>query len=425
MPIFILLDDGTQAQVELSDIAHIPAAGDPIQIVSLMGKLSHDVEESLLRAKCAAFQFLLHRRLISSGQGFSLAMEISDRQGQPLAQKIRGHSGGLAFALALILHKAGRHPGNVEIGATGRLTNPRTGGVKGVAGVAEKISGGLEHLPEGSIVFFPRENKGELTPKHGEQAQARGITLAPVSGLEEAVTVLEERGLLALSAARLRTPARKRRWPWVVASLGLCFYLAVWLVIPSFSNHLLESGRYEWVENLMEPARWLYWFDGRLARLHQALSEPVQIVAELRSQIGESEKEVITFTNRSRGRLALKGQEMWALSLKASQPLYIYLFLRDEADEVQRLFPVEPARREHILPANQDWVFPPPGYWRPVPAGRGREVLILVAARWPCKDLEGRCSWRESRTLMEHLAWRDRQGEGAWVLRLALDPARP
>lgn len=425
MPINILLDDGTQAQIDLSDIAHIPATGDPIQIVSLMGKLSHDVEESLLRAKWAAFQFLLHRRLISSDQGFSLALEIFDRQGQPLAQKIRGHSGGLAFALALILHKASANAGSVDICATGRLTNPRTGGVKGVAALADKISGSLERLGKGSIIFFPRENKGELTAQHGEQAQARGISLVPVAGLDETVAVLEERGLLALSPEHAGTRPRKRRWPWVVAACGLFFYLAGWFAALPVSNYLLEYGRYEWVENLMEPARWLYWFDGRFAGLHQTLEEPVQIVAELRSPTGAGEKEVITFTQRSRGRLAFKGQEMWALSLKASQPLYIYLFLRDEADEVQRLFPGEPARRESILPANQEFVFPPPGYWRPVPAGQGREILILVAARWPCKDLGGRYSWRESRALMEHLAWRDRQGDGAWVLRLALDPARP
>jgi hypothetical protein len=211
----------------------------------------------------------------------------------------------------------------------------------------------------------------------------------------------------------------------VAAACGLGFYLAFFFAALPFSNYLLECGRYEWAENLMEPAQWLYFFDGRFPRLQQTLVEPVQIVAELHSQTGAGEKEVATFTHRSRGRLAFKGQEMWALSLKASQPLYIYLFLRDELDEVQRLFPKEPASRENILPAHQEWVFPPPGYWRPVPAGRGREILILVVARWPCKDLEGRCSWRESRTLMEHLAWRDRQGEGAWVLRLALDPTRP
>jgi hypothetical protein len=425
MPTYILLDDGTQAQIELLDIAHIPATGDPVQIVSLMGKLSHDVEESLLRAKCAAFQFLLRRRLIQAEQGFSLALEIFDRQGKPLAQKIRGHSGGLAFALALILHKAARNYGSMEICATGRLGNPRTGGIKGVAALADKISGGLERLPEGSIIFFPQENNGELTAHHWKQAQARGICLAPVSGLDETVAVLEERGMLALSSERSLTPSRKRRWPWVAAACALLFYLAGYFATLPISNYLLGNGRYEWVEQLTEPAQWLYWFDGRFAQLHQALVKPVQIVAELRSPTGVGEREVITFTHRSRGRLAFRGQEMWALSLKASQPLYIYLFLRDAVDELQRLFPEEPVTHENLLSANQEWVFPPPGYWRPVPSSRGREILVLVAARWPCKDLEGRCSWRESHTLMERLAWRDRQGEGAWVLRLALDPARP
>jgi len=366
MPTYILLDDGTQAQVEFSDMAHIPATGDPVQIVSLMGKLSHDVEESLLRAKFAAFQFLLHRRLIDAQQGFSLALEIFDRQGQPLAQKIRGHSGGLAFALALILHKAARNSSSVEICATGRLGNPRTGGIKGVAALTDKISGGLERLPEGSIIFFPRENKGELTAHHWEQAQARGISLAPVSGLDETVALLEERGMLALSPARPLAPPRKLRWPWVAAACGLFFYLAGFFAALPFSSYLLENGRYEWVENLTEPAQWLYWFDGRFAQLHQALVKPVQIVAELRSPTGVGEKEVITFTHRSLGRLAFKGQEMWALSLKASHLLYIYLFLRDEVGEVQRIFPEETANRENILPANREWVFPRPGYWRPV-----------------------------------------------------------
>ncbi|MCX5893298.1 MAG: DUF4384 domain-containing protein [Deltaproteobacteria bacterium] len=425
MPVYILLDDGTQAQVELSDMAHIPAPGDPVQIVSLMGKLSHDVEESLLRAKCAALQFLVSHHLVDSTQGFSLAVEIFDRQGQPLAHKVRGPSGGLAFALALILHKARWIPQKIEICATGRLGNPRTQGVRGVGAIAGKITGALSQLAEGSIVFLPREDTGKLTDLHREQARARKITLAPVANLAEAVDLLAARGILPRAPEGAATLPRTRRWPWIIAVCALLGYLAGYFAAYPLSRNLLESGRYEWAETLVKPARFLYLFDRRIAFLQQALDQPVEIKAELRSQTGEGEEEVIPFTQRTRSRLALKGQEMWSLRLKASQPLFIYLFLRDEVDELRRIFPDEVIPRDNLLPAGQEWVFPPPGYWRPVSSGRGREILILTASRWPCKDLEGRVTWRESRTLMEHLVWRDRQGEGAWVLRLALDPARP
>jgi len=425
MPVYILLDDGSQAQIELSDMAHIPAPGDPVQIVSLMGKLSHDVEESLLRAKCAALQFLVSRLLVAPSQGFSLALEIFDRQGQPLTHKVRGLSGGLAFALALILHKARQLPKSVEICATGRLGDPRTQGIKGVGAIADKISGALSQLTKGSIIFLPRDDAGKLTALLWEQARGRGITLAPVSNLAEAVEVLESRGILPRTPNRAAAVPRKRRWPWITAACGLLCYFACFFAFYPLTRILLEDGRYEWAESLVEPARFLFFFDGRIAQLLQALEKAVEIKAELHIQTEEGEKEIIPFSQHTRSRLALKGQEAWSLSLKASQPLYIYLFLRDEVDELRRLFPEEMITRENLLPAGQEWVFPPPGYWRPIPSDRGREILILTASRWPCKDLEGRVSWREGRTLMEHLSWRDRQGEGAWVLRLALEPEGP
>ena len=119
---------------------------------------------------------------------------------------LHGRSGDLAFALALTagLCAADGTPSFQlpPVAATGVLND--SGGVEAVERLTAKITAGLDALPSGGIILFPRANESEITPSLRAAAAARSVALTPVARLEEALQRLG----LALSQTWLDAPFR-------------------------------------------------------------------------------------------------------------------------------------------------------------------------------------------------------------------------
>src|ERR1700678_3602414 len=102
---------------------------------------------------------------------------------------VHGRSADLAFALALASAVQTAHGLDGEappaLAATGALDED--GHVRKVEGVAAKLALALAHLPPGSVFVFPQENESDLPAEAGARASERGITLIPVTQLEEAL----------------------------------------------------------------------------------------------------------------------------------------------------------------------------------------------------------------------------------------------
>jgi hypothetical protein len=105
---------------------------------------------------------------------------------------VHGRSADLAFALALASAVQAAHGLDGEappaLAATGALDED--GQVRKVEGVAAKLALALTHLPPKSVFVFPQENESDLPADAAARASERGMTLVPVTQLEEALRQL-------------------------------------------------------------------------------------------------------------------------------------------------------------------------------------------------------------------------------------------
>lgn len=422
MPFYILLDDSTQALLKLYPLAHIEAPQDPIQLVYLQEGLAPEVRESFFRAKCAVYNLLRTNYRLTPEDGRTFAVEITDTNGNGIATSIRGQSASFICALSLMVSLASAKADELHIAATGVLADPRSGKNRPVDAFDAKIRGALNTLPPETILFYPKEHKPEVTPWHQVQAQKKSLSLVPVTDLQEACIFMENAGILAPLATLTKKRDRKRRMLAALLVTVLVLYLAYVFSASAVARTFLENGHYQIADRCLWISRFLCPWSSQQGVMLQALSEPVELKMLFHTEDQNGTEESVVFTERTRRGVALLGQERWSVELSASRPLYVYLFLKDALDEFHCLVPGPDRTGEDMVIPGYEWRFPQAGHWQNISPVRGREILYLVLARWPCRDLEGEYGWQENRALMERLAARDRLGRGSWVLRLVLEP---
>jgi len=198
--VWMLLTAGEAGALNVPVKASIGAGvrGEALRRVGLASANTEILESAAVGAQLA--YRLLHREKYLDRE-IEVRFEVDQR-----LDNVRGRSGDLAFALALIAAICDadgsprfRWP---SLAATGRLDDD--GGVEPVRGVAEKAAKAIDVLPPGGLVFLPLGNGAALTPELQDRAQAARVSLVPVSRLEEALQCLG----VSLSQTWLEAPFR-------------------------------------------------------------------------------------------------------------------------------------------------------------------------------------------------------------------------
>jgi hypothetical protein len=102
---------------------------------------------------------------------------------------VTGESGGLAFAVALAKRLLNNDPGPVA--ATGIVESSHNGGpIKKVRGIEAKLKAAGLVLPSGGWVFYPEENKNEVSAQLHSRLISKGLKLYPVSSVAQTIEIL-------------------------------------------------------------------------------------------------------------------------------------------------------------------------------------------------------------------------------------------
>jgi DNA-binding beta-propeller fold protein YncE len=115
---------------------------------------------------------------------------------------VHGRSAGLAVALAFAAAGCGGNGAEVSIAATGELSEE--GCVLPIEHLPQKLMAAISASPPPTLFVFPSGNQSDLTASLKQSAKARGVALAPVSRLEEAI----QRIGIAISHTWLDSPFR-------------------------------------------------------------------------------------------------------------------------------------------------------------------------------------------------------------------------
>jgi hypothetical protein len=150
-----------------------------------MRDASADLEESAEAGAARAAEILYREKYL---QHHLIVRYAADAE----LFNVHGRSADLAFALALASSVQAAHGLDGEappaVAATGMLDDD--GRVGKVDGVAAKFALALAHLPRGSVFAFPQGNESDLPAGASIRASEHGITLVPVTELEEALRQL-------------------------------------------------------------------------------------------------------------------------------------------------------------------------------------------------------------------------------------------
>jgi hypothetical protein len=150
-----------------------------------MRDASADLEESAEAGAARAAEILYREKYL---QHHLVVRYAADAQ----LFNVHGRSADLAFALALASSVQAAHGLDGEapraVAATGVLDDD--GHVGKVDGIAAKFALALAHLPPGSVFVFPKPNECDLPAEASARASERGLTLVPVTELEEALRQL-------------------------------------------------------------------------------------------------------------------------------------------------------------------------------------------------------------------------------------------
>jgi len=129
----------------------------------------------------SAFRVLKDRGMVNSGN-YAFSYEFSE------ISPIAGPSASLAFALKFIdkFEKI-----NFDLAATGVIRDTRSNArIEAVDSINEKISGAVQKLETGSMIFYPGLNDIDITDDVLKQADIKDVKLCPVNMVEEAVKAL-------------------------------------------------------------------------------------------------------------------------------------------------------------------------------------------------------------------------------------------
>jgi len=417
MSVSILLSDGSLGVVQLTPTDYMPGEGAlPIQLIYLQ-QFAPGVTASFQAAAFSAYQLLSQKGFWHRRSGYAFVCEIKDEKNEGLASRMKGASGGLALFLALTTHILKSSSDGMNIAATGEIANIADGMIGPVEALGEKLCGGIQKLPPGSRVYFPKENKLEKNLLEAIKADtdSRGIDLVQVGTLEE--------------AARGFFPTRVRR-KLVFKVIWFCLalfsvYLAYAFVSCPLALHFLEKGSYGAAETHLAIATRLFPWETSLRETSEALEVPFQVRVRMRYLLHTGLEEQTTLS-RARPELTLSASDSYAFHIRASVPVYLYALRIASDSKLHLLFPSPNfCSSDNPLGGNNPCFLPDRGRWFRPSGYEGLTETYFVFSRWRCKDLEEallvKRSNRQLHVLKSDLELmilqRDREGCGALVER--------
>jgi hypothetical protein len=182
---WILFESGNRAAVDLWLYAPPRERSRPIDAY-VVTECEGDVTGSARRAVEAVYHIAEQH-----GGAMDPVVVGFDLQGLPGGRPVTGESGGLAFAVALAKKVFGKDPGPVA--ATGDIRSGHGGGPVGaVSGIVPKLEAAGRLKSDGTWVLYPRDNDREIPEDLKSSLAGKGLKLAPVSSVAEALGLLFE-----------------------------------------------------------------------------------------------------------------------------------------------------------------------------------------------------------------------------------------
>ena len=205
MKTYALFGNGQTSEIIYGDA--IPFAdGDRLQL-TFPGLPDRLIQDSANIGCQAALANLIPYRYITNDTRFAFTCGLSKR-----SARLGGHgdSAGLAFCLHFV---ATYHPPlqNLSplpnIAATGVLNEARTQApVEPIDYINEKLIAALGDLKKGDLIFYPKENQGEVDPSLVTAADQQEVELIPVATAEQAIEVLLSRCLRDVQSSAQTKP---------------------------------------------------------------------------------------------------------------------------------------------------------------------------------------------------------------------------
>lgn len=208
--ILALFENGAAAEIK---VALYRAPGDRARLLDAY--VTTECEGAVTRSARRAAEAILNWLPLKEQPQQPLVAGF-DLAGVAASQTLAGESAGLAFAVALAAQLTGHDPGTVTV--TGILAEGSAAtGILPVKGLAEKLEAALQQ-PGVTTILFPAANRGEIDPAMTAAAQSKGVRLAAISRLDEALALL--------FPSRQPQPSQRRASP-----LGLVGAMAAGIVI--------------------------------------------------------------------------------------------------------------------------------------------------------------------------------------------------
>ena len=415
MGIFILLDDGTLGTLILTPLEADPNSNTPIDLIPLGEPPAQHVFTSFVKAKTFTHNYLVRKRKRRPEDHSAFAYEILDRQGMNLIPVMTGESAGLAMALALILHILNERLPDVDVAATGVITDVGSGKIAEVGSLEEKLRGAIRVLKANSIVFYPldNENKAQIPDSLRKEAADKGLRLEPVSAIEQAVRffIREKEGYFpALMRAAL------------YAFIFLIAYFSYSFISYPLTLHWLQNGKIGLAERYLSVAKHIVPWNNGISLLYNGLNDHLNASISFCYLLSTGEEGLYRIDKIPKG-LNLGSSDGYAFQIISYEASYLYILQIDSFGEILFHFPNHAlstfpnplqAVKEVRLPDGKRWLHPT-GY-------KGTVEVYFFLSRWRCNDIESLVSCRSRRAgskLKERLSLiideRDRLGRGTMM----------
>lgn len=164
---------------KLTDLTEID--GSEFQVY-LKSKRNDELHHSAKKAGQLAFELLQNEGYVHRSIKIYLKIEAD-------INHVRGSSADLLFAIAVMTAVLDKdYP---SIAATGSLFKGKKWQVSGVEAVPHKLEAAFKTLPNGGIIFYPKENDSEINNTLRLQAEQQGIELYAVEWLNQVAERLD------------------------------------------------------------------------------------------------------------------------------------------------------------------------------------------------------------------------------------------
>lgn len=392
LSVFVLFDGGVMP-LEVQPLAD---QGSPIRLVPI-GTVSTDVRDSFLSGSLAMYNALQRKKSPPLNTAFAYRLDPD------FAKSIYGHSGALAFAIAVMFGMLGKSI-PINIGATGAINDIATGAISRVEAIKEKLEFAINHLENG-VLFYPHDNEPDIASHLNEikaYAREKNLLVCPIHRLDEVID-------------HFYPKEKKSRF---LRRLFILFILMTTLFLYGHFAHLvslslIERGHYTLAKWQLHVTRYVAVWNKELLQVFQDFTTPLntEVVFLVFSARGKEEHYRVDMVPKH---LSISDQDNFAFWIHASAPVYVYLYQFNADNTVKRLYPID---GEAPVSVGNVATLPAAGVWFNPDGTAGPVTIDVVISRWRCRDLEE--NYLPER-LRQQIALRDDESQVAQVQRITL-----